>query len=382
MKISNRTLGYISFVVLIGLIAYISYSMYMAHQNVSNVAIVDFDELGTLQPEDPVVIRGYRVGTIGTVKWLGDRARITIKFDTPVVLREGTEFNNVNFALMGQRRLEITPSKTGKVMPADYVFTGTFEPGIAEALRLIENVNQQVSAIRDVILLIANGDSTHKSATEIYETTMGSIEAFMDNIDKQLADITPQMEKLFNQVNQASATIENATVKIDTATRAITGAVNAKLDEIQAAMKKASDGTAKANGYISDFESKVLTQDLFKTTSTIQKFNEVIEKLNKLVQAINTKGIKVYDENGKPVKLIKWKNMNIIGQTARSKAQERAEKAGTAKPEAEKAEVTKSEATKPASSQSAAKTEVQPTSSQQAVQPAAQPTSSSQKNNP
>lgn len=351
MKISNRTLGYISFVVLIGLIAYISYSMYMAHQNVSNVAIVDFDELGTLQPEDPVVIRGYRVGTIGTVKWLGDRARITVKFDTPVVLREGTEFNNVNFALMGQRRLEITPSKTGKVMPPDYIFTGNFEPGIAEALRLIENVNDQVSAIRDVILLLANGDSTHQSVTEVYETTLGSIEAFLDNTDKQLAEISPQIDKLFRQVDQASTAIENATVKIDTSTKTITKIVNEKLDVIQAAMKKASEGTAKANSYMADIETNVLSKDILKTTATLEKINEVIEKLNKLVQAINTKGIKVYDENGKPVKLIKWKNMNIIGQTARSKAKERAE---TAKPEV-KPEATKQETAKPA---------VQPASSQ------------------
>lgn len=368
MKISNRTLGYISFVVLVGLIAYISYSMYMAHQNVSNVAIVDFDELGTLQPEDPVVIRGYRVGTIGTVNWLGDRARITVKFDTPVVLREGTEFNNVNFALMGQRRLEITPSKTGKVMPPDYIFTGNFEPGIAEALRLIENVNDQVSAIRDVILLLANGDSTHQSVTEVYETTLGSIEAFLDNTDKQLAEISPQLDKLFKQADQATAAIGNATVKIDTAAQTITKAINEKLNIVQTAMQKASEGTAKANRYMADIEENVLSKDILKTTATLEKINEVIEKLNKLVQAINTKGIKVYDENGKPVKLIKWKNMNIIGQTARSKAKERAEKSGTAKPEAT------SEATKPEAAKSEApKSE---TAKQETAKPAVQPASS------
>lgn len=357
MKISNRTLGYISFVVLIGLIAYISYSMYMAHQNVSNVAIVDFDELGTLQPEDPVVIRGYRVGTIGTVNWLGDRARITVKFNTPVVLREGTEFNNVNFALMGQRRLEITPSKTGKVMPPDYIFTGNFEPGIAEALRLIENVNQQVATIREVILIIANGDSTHKSAIEVYEKTLGSIEAFLDNIDKQVSDISPQLNRLFKEADQASKAVEEVSIKIDTASKTITSAANKKLEEIETAIKTVSEGTAKANNYIGDFENKVLTRDLFQTTSTIEKFNEVIVKLNKLVQAINTKGIKVYDKDGKPVKLIKWKNMNIIGQTARSKAKERAEKAEAEKPEV-KPEAAKQESAKPAA---------QPESSQSVV---------------
>ena len=58
---------------------------------------------------------------------------------------------------------------------------------------------------------------------------------------------------------------------------------------------------------------------------TVEKVNAIIDKFNKLVKAINTKGIKVYDKDGKPIKLIKWKNMNIIGQTARSKAKDRAD---------------------------------------------------------
>ena len=124
MKLSDRSIGYISLLSLIGIFASISYGMYEAHQDVPHSAIVDFEELGTLQPEDEVVVRGYRVGTIGAVTWLGDRSRVQIKFDNPIVIREGTQFNNINYALMGQRRLEIIPSKTGEVLPEDHIHTG------------------------------------------------------------------------------------------------------------------------------------------------------------------------------------------------------------------------------------------------------------------
>ena len=117
MKISDRALGYISLVALFGLFALIAYSMWDAHHEESSIIQVDFDELGSLQPEDQVMIRGYTVGTIGKVQWLGDRARVEIKFNEPIVIREGTQFNNINHAIMGQRRLEIIPSKTGKVLP-------------------------------------------------------------------------------------------------------------------------------------------------------------------------------------------------------------------------------------------------------------------------
>ena len=45
-----------------------------------------------------------------------------------------------------------------------------------------------------------------------------------------------------------------------------------------------------------------------------------------LIQAVNTKDITVYDENGNRVKLVRWKNLNIIGKTAREKARERQKK--------------------------------------------------------
>ena len=144
MKLSDRALGYISLIVFAGIFAGISFGMWAAHQNVHQTAIVDFKELGSLQPEDPVVLHGYRVGTIGSVTWLKDRSRVKIHFTEPLKLREGTQFNNVNYALMGQRRLEIIPSKTGELMPENHVFQGHFEPGIAETLRLIENVNEQL----------------------------------------------------------------------------------------------------------------------------------------------------------------------------------------------------------------------------------------------
>ena len=350
MKISNRALGYISMLALIALFAYIAYSMYTAQHSVSHVAIVDFDELGSLQPEDPAVIRGFKVGTIGTVTWLGDRARITVKFDDPIVLREGTEFNNVNFALMGQRRLEITPSKTGKPMPEDHIFTGHFEPGIAEALRFIENVNQQIAVIRDVIHVITEGDSTHPSAPEAFESTFQAIESFLDSADMEAARFTPKIEQMFNQLNQTSKSIGEATIKADSTIKFATNAANEKLEGLQSTMKTISETAEKTNKAITDIENSTLSAEILKTTQTVEKVNAIIDKFNQVVKAINTKGIKIYDEKGNPVKLIKWKNMNIIGQTARSKAKDRAD-ATAAVPAKTEAPKTDTSAAKPQDAQ-------------------------------
>ncbi|MBR4558626.1 MAG: MCE family protein [Fibrobacter sp.] len=327
MKISDRTLGYVSLIALIGLFAFIAYCMWEAHHEATTIIQVDFDELGTLQPEDQVVIRGYTVGTIGKVQWLGDRARVQIKFNQPIVIREGTQFNNVNYAIMGQRRLEIIPSKTGKVLPDDYIHTGNFEPGIAEILRYIDNINEQVEMVRQLIYLLSVGDSTHKSANEIIESVISGIEASLSNTEHTLATLQPALNNLFKQADMASNNLLDITTQADSAVTTITETVNEKIALAEKALVKISDGANKTNELINSIEADSIYNKILYSSEMVDKVNKLVEKLNEIVQAIDTKGIKILDENGNPIKPFTWKNLNFIGKTAREKAKERAAKA-------------------------------------------------------
>ena len=327
MKISDRAIGYISIILLLMIFIVVAYSMYEAHHESAKIALVDFTELGTLQPEDQVVVRGYTVGTIGTVTWLGDRARVQIKFSEPIVIREGTQFNNVNYAIMGQRRLEITPSKTGKVLPEDYVHTGNFEPGIAEVLRYIENVNNQMAVIRQMVHLVVEGDSAHESATQMFEKAISTVEGTLKNAETMVSKLQPIINNVFVQIDTASKTLINVTNQADTAIRTASNLVNEKIAQADDALKSVSESVSKTNEIINSIEENTLANDLLSSMETVDKLNQMLEKFNRLVQAIDTKGIKVLDENGKPVELFTWKNINLIGKTAREKAKERAEAA-------------------------------------------------------
>ena len=327
MKISDRALGYISLLVFAGIFAGISFGMWTADQKVNHTAIVDFKELGSLQPEDPVVVRGYIIGTIGEVIWLKDRSRVKIKFNEPLILREGSQFNNVNYALMGQRRLEIIPSKTGKIMPEDHVFQGNFEPGIAEALRLIENVNEQLEIIRTTVLTLAQGDSTHKSAQEVYEDIMHSIEDLFAHTEKTVGALGPKLNKLFKQVNNSSKALTSTALQADTAIKTVTSAANEKLTLIDSVIFSLSSNAEKTNQIITNIEKGIDSETFLQSKELIENINNVIASLNKAVNAIDTKNLGFKDENGNPIHLITWKNMNIVGDNARDKARKRLEEA-------------------------------------------------------
>ena len=326
MHLSDRAIGYFSMLAIIGIIAFVALGMFRAHHKISHWAIVDFDELGSLQTEDVVVVRGYRVGTIAQVRWLGDRARVVINFDEPIAIREGTQFNNVNYALMGQRRLEITLSKTGKVLPPNHVHQGHFEPGIAEALRLMENVNQQLASVRVMIRTITKGDKRHPSAQKIYEKVMGTLEGIITNSENTLNALTPKLNELFDQANTASAYLINLTGQADSAVKTVTAVTNEKIQKANEIIYALNQGTEKASQVITDIENSSTMKDLLDTKQAIDQLVGIIDKFNALVAAIDTKGIKVYDENGKPVKLLTWKKTNLVGKTARQKAKERAER--------------------------------------------------------
>ena len=327
MKISDRALGYISLLVFAGIFAGISFGMWSADQKVNHTALVDFKELGSLQPEDPVVVRGYIIGTIGEVIWLKDRSRVKIKFNEPLPLREGTQFNNVNYALMGQRRLEIIPSKTGQIMPEDHVFQGNFEPGIAETLRFIENVNDQLEIIRTMVLALALGDSTHKSATEVYEEAMHSIEDLFAHTEKTVETLGPKLNKLFKQMNNSSKALTKTALQADTAIKTVTAAVNEKMTLVDSVIISLSTNAEKTNQIITNIEKGIDSETLLQSKELIENINNVIASLNKAISAIDTRNFGFKDEKGNPIHLITWKNMNIVGDNARDKARKRLEEA-------------------------------------------------------
>lgn len=331
MKISDRTLGYLSVILLMAIFIVVAYCMYDAHHEPTINAYVDFEELGSLQPEDEVVVRGYTVGSIGSVTWLGDRARVQVRFTEPIVIREGTQFNNVNYAIMGQRRLEIIPSKTGKVLSEDFIHTGNFEPGIAEVLRHIENVNDQVAIVRKTVHMLVEGDSSHESAVKMFENAMATIEGTIQNTNNMLSKLQPAINNVFVQVDTASQTLLNATMQADSAISTVSTAINEKLSMADSALKVISEGARQTDEIITNLQEHPLANNLFNSTQIVDQLNTLVSKVNELIQAIDTKGIKVLDENGKPVQLFTWKNINLIGKTAREKAIDRAEAAKTGK---------------------------------------------------
>lgn len=326
MKISDKAFGYISFGAIVCILTGVSIGMWHAHRETSSQAVIDFNELGALSPEDPVTENGYEIGHVGSVEWLGDRSRVTVVFDEPVTLREGSRFRNAAFALMGGRRIELVRPRTGEVLPKDYVFRGEFVPGITESLRFISGVREQALNMQKIIVAILAGTDSTPGVVQQFKTLEQALEALLENLET-LAELgNEKLQGVLDQATVASETIEKTASSADSVFHAVNAQAKSSIETAKSSLEDLSHGISKIDSLVRAVEGSEAGKSLLAEKEIIETAQKTVSKVQELIQAVNTKDIAVYDENGNRVKLVRWKNLNIIGKTAREKAKERQKK--------------------------------------------------------
>lgn len=326
MKISDKAFGYISFGAIVCILTGVSIGMWHAHRETSSQAVIDFDELGALSPEDPVTENGYEIGRVGSVEWLGDRSRITVVFDEPITLREGTRFRNAAFALMGGRRIELVRPRTGEALPKDYVFRGEFVPGITESLRFISDIREQALNMQKIVKALLSGTDSTPGVVQKFKASEQALEALLENLETTAELGDEKLREVLDQATIASETIGKTANSADSVFHAVNAQAKSSIETAKAGLKDLSQGISKIDSLVRAVESSEAGKNLLAKKELFETIQETVSKMQDLIQAVNTKDIAVYDENGNRVKLVRWKNLNIIGKTAREKAQERQKK--------------------------------------------------------
>lgn len=326
MKISDKAFGYISFGAIVCILTGVSIGMWHAHRETSSQAVIDFDELGALSPEDPVTENGYEIGRVGSVEWLGDRSRITVVFDEPITLREGTRFRNAAFALMGGRRIELVRPRTGEALPKDYVFRGEFVPGITESLRFISDIREQALNMQKIVKALLSGTDSTPGVVQKFKASEQALEALLENLETTAELGDEKLREVLDQATVASETIGKTANSADSVFHAVNAQAKSSIETAKAGLKDLSQGISKIDSLVRAVESSEAGKNLLAKKELFETIQETVSKMQDLIQAVNTKDIAVYDENGNRVKLVRWKNLNIIGKTAREKAQERQKK--------------------------------------------------------
>jgi len=322
---NEKLIGSLTITAILLVIAYVAFSIWQNERKARNVVFVQFTEMGALQNGDVVAIRGYAIGHIISVTKANDKALVEIGLDEPRLFRKDTKFRNVSPNIMGSRSIVVEPGKRGELVPKDYIFDGEFEPGFAEILALTDVAKKQVATLMEFIRILQTGDEKNQPLQKKVEDIMEECEEILEALSKAINTVESQTMGALNKVEDYAAQISDAGKKIDKSLDTIR--VQAKdgiesADKMILSVKKSIDELSKI---ITQFESNSVTIALLDKKDIINDLDSLRSSLQAFVSSIDSRGIKIYDENGKRKSMISLKNIHLLRETARSKAKKRAQ---------------------------------------------------------
>ena len=324
MKISDKTIGTIAIILTSTTLSWLAATMWFQDKHSVSHFLVQFDDVGSLQPQDPVAQRGVVIGRVGTITYNNRQAEVTIEFDQPLIFREGTQFINENYSLMGERMITIKPSPTGKLLSESSVIKGDFQPGIAETMKQMVFVVQSLSSINKTVQLLAHGDSKHKSLIDqIHKLTLDA-EYILQMSDEATLAIAPRITDALHQTSQLSKTsiqLMNSTQKmLDT----LYTVSNTQLSQAQTEFTTINTYISQLDTNINQLEKSPIYHELLQKRKALDNLIRFEKALHQLIRWIRiSAGSLNPDPNRgeRKTRIIHGKNVNVFGPNARDKAQ-------------------------------------------------------------
>jgi uncharacterized protein YoxC len=328
---------------------YVAFAMWQNERMSQNTVYVLFSEIGSLQNEDDVTIRGYKIGHVASITMASDSilmandsirifndstakkkegkrvAMALVKIDLyePFTFSKDTKFRNVSPSILGSRSIIVELGKSDKRAPKDFIFNGEFQAGFAEVLALSDWAREQVALLMEMIHLLQTGDnknpSVQKKIEEVLdecETLVNAIAGLVGSVEKQTMNAVYKVNDYTDQIYNASNTVNKSLDTIRTQAKDGMASLDKVILDIQSSVESLSN-------VLNEFENSPIAATLLDKKEMIDDISSLISTLQSVLSSIDNKGLKIYDENGKRKSMITLKNVHFIRETSREKTKKR-----------------------------------------------------------
>lgn len=257
----DRRLGYGILALMTAIILVCAgYGIYLA--NSPKIArIVAFETIGNLRIDDPVMLKGFNVGTIGAIRWLPKKVLVGITLRRRLDIHQGYHIDNKDIGLMGDRGLSIDAGDPAAPLVADNdTLSGTFHPGVSEAVGMAGKLYSVIDSFTAVSAHLLNGTSAHASFIRRMNDIVSAADIASRNllemaaaINKGLPRQLDSLDTLINGASRFSQAASNAAPQYLSDVEQLTATLQKnlqKLDDLSAktqAMAKALDKTTAAD---------------------------------------------------------------------------------------------------------------------------------------
>ncbi len=224
------------------------------------------DDAGGLVKQGAVRMAGIKVGMIDDIVLEEDRAKVLIKLDPDVQVDENTRVILKSDGILGDRHVEIIPSRErGRPLPeGSRIQTGEMGGGLDSVVADVSKVAQSLNDLMRVLNKAINeGDES---------TRIGRIAKNIEDLTADLADVTADNKEKLNDILDRIQTIaRNIDENIDAETLA---GVRRSIQNIEDVTEKINKGEGTLGRLINDEE-------------TVEELNTAIVNVNRFLGGIN-----------------------------------------------------------------------------------------------
>jgi preprotein translocase subunit YajC len=319
----DRIVGIATIAAVFLLLVYVAFAMWQREKRAQNTIYAQFDELGALQNEDIVTIRGFEIGHVASITRVRGKALVEIDLNEPRAFRKDTKFRNISPNIMGSRNIAIEPGTKGEFAPKDYVFDGVFEAGLAEILYLTEVAKEQVAFIMEFVRLLHAGDENNPSLRSKLESVVADAEDLIAMLSQTIDAVEKKTMAALDAVGGYATQVSNAGAKIDKSLDTLVVQAQGGVLAVEKIIAEINNSIESLNEILIQFENSPVTVALLDKREIVDDIDSLRSALQAFVGSIDRKGVKIYDEDGKRKSMISLKNLHLIRETARSKAKKR-----------------------------------------------------------
>jgi uncharacterized protein YoxC len=192
---------------------------------------------------------------------------------------------------------------------------------------------EYVASIMEFIHLLHVGDENNSSLQKKYEKIIKEVEDLIATLTDVVYGVEKQTMNALGKVNYYVDGVSDASVKIGNSLDTIRVQAASGINAAEDIVVKVKDIIENLNNILIQFENNPITIALMDKKEIVEDINSLRSALQTLVSSIDKKGIKIYDEKGERKSMVHWKNIHLIGETARSKAKKRAEEEAKVAPQ-------------------------------------------------
>lgn len=285
----------------VGLLAAISISIlafgynYMKGQDFftsTNEYFGKYDKIDGLFKSNPVIIRGYKVGSVSSIEMNKETLELTVGIMIPNDIRipKNSAMKIVNNDMIGSKAVEIIFGDSGELAQNGDYLEAQQDQGIAQAVSgVLEPLTKSVNSVLgniDTAIAGADLESTLRDASlalKSFKETADKLNRLLDGKDIQIESILSNIESTTNGLKGLTPKVDRILIEIEKTTNELSAVDFESLaDQVKSLAIELESTTKAVNDKEGTLGMLVNDKDLYnKLDGTVVKLKALLEDIEK-----------------------------------------------------------------------------------------------------